>query len=211
MSKKETYKTVAGESQTLLTEKKSRFISHVMPVETEEAALSYLSKIRGEYPDARHNVYAYVIDENNIFRYSDDGEPGGTAGMPVLDTIRNAGIVDVIVVVTRYFGGTLLGTGGLVRAYSQSAKQGLEKSGIVIRTLCDIVSIKTDYDMVGKLQYFLASSVATVEDTVYEDGVTFFAAVPKTDTIRFIDQITETTNGRAETEVVAEKYIDKTA
>ena len=209
MSKKQTYKTVALESETLLTEKKSRFISHVMPVENEEEALSYLNKIRNEYPDARHNVYAYVIDENNIFRYSDDGEPGGTAGMPVLDTIRNAGLVDVIVVVTRYFGGTLLGTGGLVRAYSQSAKQGIEKSGIVRRTLCDIMSIKTDYEMVGKLQYFLASSGATVEDTVYEDGVTFFVAVSKPDTQRFISEITETTNARAKTEVVAEKYIDK--
>ena len=211
MSKKETYKTVAEESQTLLTEKKSKFYSHVMPVSTEEEALSYLNKIRSEYPDARHNVYAYVIDENNIFRYSDDGEPGGTAGMPVLDTIRSAGLVDVIVVVTRYFGGTLLGTGGLARAYSQSAKQGLEKSGIVTRTLCDILSINTDYEMVGKLQYFLASSGAVVEDTVYEDGVTFFVAVEKSQTEHFISQITETTNARAKTDIIAEKYIDKTA
>lgn len=106
--------------------------------------------MRSKYSDATHNVYAYVIDENNIFRYSDDGEPSGTAGMPVLDAIRKSGIVDVVVVVTRYFGGTLLGTGGLVHTYGASAKQGLIESEIVIRKLCDIVSVKVDYSLLGK-------------------------------------------------------------
>ena len=157
LSKKEIYKTVARETETLLTEKKSKFISHVKPVDTEEAALEFLNKIRSEHPSATHNVYAYVIDENNISRYSDDGEPGGTAGMPVLDTIKNSGLVDVIVVVTRYFGGTLLGTGGLVRAYSASAKQGLDDAGIITKVMCDIISVKTEYDLVGKLQYHFAA------------------------------------------------------
>lgn len=209
MSKRETYKTVGHESETLLIEKKSKFISHVMPVATEDEALAYLNKIRSTYPDATHNVYAYVIDENNIFRYSDDGEPGGTAGMPVLDTIRNAGLVDVIVIVTRYFGGTLLGTGGLVRAYSGSAKQGLIASGICERTMCDIVSIKVDYDMVGKLQYSFANNGYTVVDTVYENDVTFFIASPKADTPRLNNELIELTNGRAEIMTVAEKYVDK--
>ena len=125
MSKKDVYKTVKKQSQSLLIEKKSKFIANVKPVDNEDDALAFLNEMRSKYSDATHNVYAYVIDENNIFRYSDDGEPSGTAGMPVLDAIRKSGIVDVVVVVTRYFGGTLLGTGGLVHTYGASAKQGL--------------------------------------------------------------------------------------
>lgn len=209
LSKRDVYKTVERESETLIIEKKSKFISHVMPVDNEASALEYLNKIRSEYPDATHNVYAYVIDENNIFRYSDDGEPGGTAGMPILDTIRNMGLVDVVVVVTRYFGGTLLGTGGLVRAYSASAKEGLTESGIITRIMCDIISVKIEYDMVGKLQYHFATNGNIVTDTVYENDVTFFVASPKTDTDRLINELTEVTNGRAIIEKVAEKYINK--
>ncbi len=209
LSKRDVYKTVERESETLIVEKKSKFISHVMPVDNEASALEYLNKIRSQYPDATHNVYAYVIDENNIFRYSDDGEPGGTAGMPVLDTIRNMGLVDVVVVVTRYFGGTLLGTGGLVRAYSASAKEGLCESGIITRIMCDIISVKTEYDLVGKLQYHFATNGNMVTDTVYENDVTFFVASPKSDTDRLIDELVEVTNGRATIEKIAEQYINK--
>lgn len=208
ISKKDIYKTVAKESETLIIEKKSKFYSHVRPVSNEEEALSYLSQIRAQYPDATHNVYAYVIDENNIFRYSDDGEPGGTAGMPVLDTIRNLGLVDVIVVVTRYFGGTLLGTGGLVRAYSSSAKEGISESGIITRTTCDIISVRTQYELVGKLQYFFANEGYAVEDTVYENDVTFFVASPKSDTDSLIKKITEATNGRCYIKTETQKYVD---
>lgn len=208
ISKKDIYKTVAKESETLIIEKKSKFYSHVRPVSNEEEALSYLSQIRAQYPDATHNVYAYVIDENNIFRYSDDGEPGGTAGMPVLDTIRNLGLVDVIVVVTRYFGGTLLGTGGLVRAYSSSAKEGISESGIITRTMCDIISVRTQYELVGKLQYFFANEGYAVEDTVYENDVTFFVASPKSDTDSLIKKITEATNGRCYIKTETQKYVD---
>lgn len=209
MSKKEIYKTVAEESEALIIEKKSKFISHVMPVDNEADALAYLNKIRSQYADARHNVYAYVIDENNIFRYSDDGEPSGTAGMPVLDTIRKSGLVDVIVVVTRYFGGTLLGTGGLVHTYSASAKKGLEESGIITRTMCDIISVKVSYDMVGKLQYTLAADGFAVEDTLYENDVTFFISSPKKDTERLMSRLVDITSGRAEIKVIDHKYVDK--
>lgn len=208
MSKKDRYKTVLRESETLITEKKSKFYSHVMPVSTESEALEYLAKIRSMYADATHNVYAYVIDENNIFRYSDDGEPGGTAGMPVLDTIRNAGLVDVIVVVTRYFGGTLLGTGGLVRAYSASAKEGLAESEIITRIMCDIVSVKADYDLAGKLQYMLSSGGYMVEDTIYENDVTFYIASPKEETETLRAKITEVTAARAKICIEAQKYVN---
>ena len=209
MSVKEIYKTVAMESETLIIEKKSKFYSHVKPVDNEADAIEYLNQIRSRYSDATHNVYAYVIDENNIFRYSDDGEPGGTAGMPVLDTIRKSGIVDVIVVVTRYFGGTLLGTGGLVHAYGASAKKGLEESGIIIRTMCDIISVKISYELSGKLQYKLASEGHMVEDTLYENDVTFFICSPKEDTQRLIAELVDTTNGKAEINIIDQKYVDK--
>lgn len=209
MSLKDSYKTVSREAQTLMIEKKSKFISNVCPVDNEEDAIAYLNKIRSEYPDATHNVYAYVIDENNIFRYSDDGEPSGTAGMPVLDTIRKAGLVDVIVVVTRYFGGTLLGTGGLVHAYGASAKQGLLEAGIVTRSLCDIVDVRVDYTLVGKMQYKIASDGYILEDTVYENEVTFKICCPIENTERLINEITDLTNGKAVCEITDKKYIDK--
>ena len=127
----------------------------------------------------------------------------------MIDTIRNMGLVDVVVVITRYFGGTLLGTGGLVRAYSASAKEGLYESGIITRIMCDIISVKTEYDLVGKLQYHFATNGNTVTDTVYENDVTFFVASPKSDTERLISELIEVTNGRAEIEKVAEQYINK--
>lgn len=208
MSLKNSYKTVACESQTLMIEKKSKFISNVKPVDNEEDAIAYLNAVRSKYPDATHNVYAYVIDENNIFRYSDDGEPSGTAGMPVLDTIRKAGLVDVIVVVTRYFGGTLLGTGGLVHAYGASAKKGLTESRIVTRSLCDIVSAKVDYTLVGKMQYKISSEGYLLEDTVYENDVTFKICCPVAGTERLIKELTDLTNGRAACTVIDKKYIE---
>lgn len=209
MSSKNSYKTVAEESQTLTIEKKSKFISSVMPVDNEEDAIAYLNSIRSKYPDATHNVYAYVIDENNIFRYSDDGEPSGTAGMPVLDTIRKAGIVDVAVVITRYFGGTLLGTGGLVHAYGASAKKGLIESKIVTRTLCDIVEVKVDYTLVGKLQYTIASDGYLLEDTIYGDDVTFKICSPLDKTQQLIAKITDLTSGRAVCSLTNKKYVDE--
>lgn len=209
MSKKDRYKTVANESETLLVEKKSKFISHVKPVDNETDAIEYLNKIRSQYPDATHNVYAYVIDENNIFRYSDDGEPSGTAGMPVLDTIRKAGLVDVIAVITRYFGGTLLGTGGLVHAYGSSASMGLRKSGIIVREKCDILAVKTDYTMVGKIQHKLSSDGYITEDTIYDNEVTFKICSPIGETEKLILEITDLTNGRALCKVVDNKYVDR--
>jgi uncharacterized YigZ family protein len=209
MSLKDKYKTVAHESQTLLIEKKSKFISNVKPVDNEADAIAYLNEIRSKYSDATHNVYAYVIDENNIFRYSDDGEPSGTAGMPVLDTIRKAGLVDVIVVVTRYFGGTLLGTGGLVHTYGASARQGLTESKVVTRSLCDIVSAKVDYTLVGKMQYKIATDGYILEDTVYENDVTFKICCPIENTDKLISDLIDLTNGKVVCEVTDKKYVDK--
>ena len=208
ISNKVSYKTVKKYAQTMLVEKKSKFIASVSPVGDEEEALEFLKTIKSKYPDATHNVYAYIIDENNIFRYSDDGEPGGTAGMPVLDTIRKEGLVDVCVVVTRYFGGTLLGTGGLVHAYGASAKQGLLESGIITRALCNIVSVVVDYTLVGKLQYMISSENLLLEDTVYGNDVTFYVCCRLGDTEDFLKKVTDITNGRGICNVIEQKYVD---
>lgn len=211
MSKRDEYKTVSVSSESLLIEKKSKFIANVRPVDNEEDAIAFVNEIRSKYPDASHNVYAYVIDENNIFRYSDDGEPSGTAGMPVLDAIRKSDIVDAAVVVTRYFGGTLLGTGGLVHTYGASAKQGLEKSKIVLRRLCDILSVKVDYSLLGKMQHEIMSKGYMLEDTVYEDDVTFIISCPIDTTDRVIEDIINLTNARVTCERVDKKYVDEEA
>ena len=208
MSKKEIYKTVAEQTESLLTEKKSKFIANVKPVDNETDALEFLSEIRSKYPDATHNVYAYVIDENNIYRYSDDGEPSGTAGMPVLDAIRKQGIVDVIVVVTRYFGGTLLGTGGLVHTYGASAKAGLVKSRIVRRVLCDVLSVTVPYTLLGKMQHEIMTRGYISEDTVYADNVTFVIASPVGETERVIKDLINLTNAGCEIKKTDKKYVD---
>lgn len=208
MSKKIEYKTISKISECMIVEKKSKFIASVFPVDNEPLALEYLSKVKSKYPDATHHVYAYIIDENNIFRYSDDGEPSGTAGMPVLDTIRKEGIVDCLVVVTRYFGGTLLGTGGLVHAYGASAKEGLLKSEIITRCLCNIVSVRVDYSLSGKIQYKAASENYIVEDTIYGEDVEFLICIKPEETQRFIKDIADLTNGKAVMEITDNKYID---
>ena len=208
ISKKARFKTVQQASNALLIEKKSKFIASVSPVSCEEEALSFLKSIKTQYPDASHHVYAYIIDENNIFRYSDDGEPGGTAGMPVLDTIRKENIVDVIVVVTRYFGGTLLGTGGLVRAYTAAAQKGINAAGVINRALCNIILICADYTLVGKIQYKIAADNLILTDTLYENDVKFFVCCLPENTNKLISEITDLTNGRALCTVIEQKYVD---
>lgn len=208
ISTKESYKTVARRAEALLVEKRSKFIATVIPADNEDTALAFLEEMRKKYSDATHNVYAYVIDENNIFRYSDDNEPSGTAGMPVLDTIRKAGIVDCAVVVTRYFGGTLLGTGGLVHAYGGAARQGLLAAGIIERRLCDIVSVNVDYTTSGKVSHYLAERGAIIEDTIYDTEVTYLVCVTCSETAAFTADMTELTNGRAIIKVAGRKYID---
>lgn len=208
ISTKECYKTVKACGEALLVEKKSKFITHVKPVSNEAEALEFLQEMRSEYSDATHNVYAYIIDENNIFRYSDDGEPGGTAGMPVLDTIRKEGLVDVAVVVTRYFGGTLLGTGGLVHAYGGACRMGLEAAGIITRLMCELYSVRVDYTLVGKIQYKIATDGYILEDTLYENEVEFKVCLRKEEVQKFIDDVTEITCGRAIIKQTGRKYID---
>ena len=136
------YKTVKKGAYDEFVEKKSRFIGYVKPVTTEDEAIEFVNAVRKKHSDATHNCYAYIVRENNIMRYSDDGEPAGTAGMPILDVLRKEDLTDVCVVVTRYFGGTLLGTGGLVRAYTKGAQVGLDAAERIEKLFCNIYSMK---------------------------------------------------------------------
>lgn len=165
------YKTVRAAASGELTEKRSRFIGYCKPVSTEEEATAFIASIRSRHWDARHNVYAYSLREGNLRRYSDDGEPSGTAGMPVLDVLQKSGVTDVCVVVTRYFGGVLLGTGGLVRAYSQAARLGLNAAQVVLMERCACCTLRCSYTRYGKIASLLQEHGAGLDDTVYEADV----------------------------------------
>lgn len=202
------YKTVSQHGSTVLIEKKSQFISNVMPVSNEDEALGFLNQIRRKYPDATHNVYAYVLLENNLQRFSDDGEPSQTAGMPVLDSIRKRGLNDVAVVITRYFGGTLLGSGGLVRAYGKCASEGITAAKPVICRLCNVYTIICDYSMSNKIQHALSGSDYFTEDIIYTEAVAFQVGVKAGEDDAFIKQFTEISNGLAEIFKISNKYIN---
>lgn len=165
------YKTVEKEASDFFIEKKSKFIGYAKPVKTQEDALEFISKIKSKHWDATHNVYAYVLRENNIQRYSDDGEPSGTAGVPVLDVMLKESLVDVCVVATRYFGGTLLGAGGLVRAYSHTSKIALEAAGIITMAQCSVMSAEIDYSFYDRLNILLSDFSAVILNTSFSDKV----------------------------------------
>ncbi len=195
----ERYNTVAMEAASEFVEKKSRFISHVKPVLSETEAVAYIETIKKQYWDARHNVYAYIIGKNmELQRYSDDGEPQGTGGIPMLEVLRGAAVTDTVAVVTRYFGGTLLGTGGLVRAYTRGAKDGLMAAGVIAMVLYTQISIKVDYTASGKVQYEIMQHGHRLKDTVYAADVEFIVLVEKAKSEGFIKTITNATSGRAE-------------
>lgn len=191
------YKGGQGE----ITEKKSRFIATVRPVESEDEAVSFINETKKKYWDARHNCSAFVIGKRQeLTRCSDDGEPAGTAGRPMLDVLLKENIHNATVVVTRYFGGVLLGTGGLVRAYQQATKAGLSASEIIEKKDGAVLFIRTDYTGIGRLQYLFAQEKITVMDTAYEADVLVKAVIPENDKKRIEKTIIEQTNGTAKLE-----------
>lgn len=193
--------------QAEIVEKKSRFIANVRAVWSEEEAVAFIDEMRKKYWDARHNCSAYVIgDRNECMRSSDDGEPQGTAGHPMLDVLVGQGIHNAAVVVTRYFGGTLLGTGGLVRAYSSAVQAGLLASTVVERHLGVRLSIETDYNGIGKIQYLLGQRKLTILNSEYTDKVVLEALVPQDDLQILKNEVTEATNGQAVLEASKELY-----
>ena len=192
------YKTVYKGGEGEITEKKSRFIATVVPVHTEEEALKFIEAMKKKYWNATHNCFAYVIGEpDELPRCSEDGEPGGTAGKPMLDVLTGEEIHNAAIVVTRYFGGTLLGTGGLVRAYSSAAKQGLASSVIITKIPGVKLRLATDYAGLGKIQYIFGQRGIKILDSIYTDKVEIAALVPL-DVLEAVKaEIREGTNGQA--------------
>jgi uncharacterized YigZ family protein len=191
------YKTVYQGGEGEIVEKKSRFIATVQPVESEEEALEFIAGLKKKYWNATHNCSAFVVGERQeLQRCSDDGEPQGTAGRPMLEVLLGEGIHNAAVVVTRYFGGTLLGTGGLVRAYSKAVQEGLKNSLIIEKQQGFLLKMETDYNGIGKIQYLLGQRGLTITDSEYTDKVKLETLVPEDRIEKLKEDITEGTNGR---------------
>ena len=202
----DSYKTVKIESFGEFIEKRSRFIGYCKPVKTEEDATAFINEIRAKHWDARHNVYAYSLREGNLRRYSDDGEPSGTAGMPVLDVITKNEVYDVCVVVTRYFGGILLGKGGLVRAYAQGAKLALEAGQVIKMQSCLLCSLGCSYNQYGKVSAAVIDAGAQIDDTLYEADVVIKFHMPSELLPLLNKKLADISAGEVQAEGKEEKY-----
>lgn len=205
----EQYRMLSKGAQAELVEKKSRFIATIRPVSSEEEAVAFIEEMKKKYYDARHNCSAFVIgSKGELTRSSDDGEPSGTAGRPMLEVLTGSGIRNIAVVVTRYFGGVLLGTGGLVRAYSGAVKMALDQCETITRRYGVQMLIKTDYNGVGKIQYLLGSKDVVIQDSVYAADVQMTVLVPIEEYDRLCKELVEATNGRVGLEEVEKLYYD---
>lgn len=200
------YKTVDHKASYEIEIKKSIFIGNAAPVATEEEAIAFVNEIRKTYPDARHNVYAYLLRENSLMRYSDDHEPQGSAGMPVLDVIRKSGITDVVVTVTRYFGGVLLGVGGLVRAYTDAAAGAVAEATPVEILLSAVAEISCSYSDYQRILPRLEAYNGRVLDTVFDANVKLTVTFPCEDTAAVSEKIRDDTAGRATFSSLAPEY-----
>lgn len=200
------YLTLARPAQDEFIVKRSRFIGYATPVTTQEDALAFLADIRTRHWDATHNVYAYILRDNQIKRYSDDGEPQGTAGVPVLDVLQKEGLTDSAVVVTRYFGGVLLGGGGLVRAYSHTVKLAVDAAKIIKMELCCVLFVRCDYSFYGKLNALVADFGGEVQDTVFDDAVSMTFSLPKTLMDAFHAKLTDASLGKLSATCTEERF-----
>ena len=206
MSNESGYRTVSAPASAQLEEKRSRFIAQIMPVKTESEAVDFINKVKSENRKARHNVYAYLLRERNISRYSDDGEPQGTGGVPVLETLKGAELVDVCVVVTRYFGGVLLGTGGLVRAYSGACRLAVEAADVMIMKRCSKFTVRCGYNLYGKIQSLAEEFGAKIVYEDFSDAVKLCIIVESGSSRKFEEKITNAANGRLELEEIVDLY-----
>ncbi len=194
--------TLAREAHAELEERKSIFIGHAKPVKDEAEARAFIEEIRHQYADATHNVYAYLLSGGAIARYSDDGEPHGTSGVPCLNVLKMSGAMDLVVVVTRYFGGILLGTGGLVRTYSAAARLALDKAGLAIYEPWSIVVFSCSYADYQKITAGLPKTGAIEEEAEFGEDVTVTAAIKEEHTGVLLAYISETTAGRSVAEIL---------
>ena len=202
------YKTLKEYGEKEIVIKKSRFIGKAMPVETPEEAIEFINGLRKKYPDATHHCYAYIIGENSgIMRYSDDGEPGGTAGIPMMEVLKMRQIVNAVVVVTRYFGGVMLGAGGLVRAYTQGCVEALTAAKVAVmeKSLC--LSIKVPYGLWDKVQYEMGKEPVEMVEVLYEAQVTCRFHIRQKDFAAFEAALALWSDGSLNAEVEDEKYL----
>ncbi|MDF2547177.1 MAG: YigZ family protein [Anaerosolibacter sp.] len=204
------YRTILdyGEIEHII--EKSRFIGYAKPIQNEEEALAFIEMIRTKHKNATHNVPVYILGENNeIQRYSEDGEPAGTAGTPILDMLKREEIKNTVIVVTRYFGGIKLGTGGLVRAYTSTAKLALQKARVVDKVLYHVIRVRIDYSLLGKVQNVLLNGNYVIKDTVFDDGVSLFVYGRIDESDQLIKQIIDLTNAHAKIDVVDTLYLNE--
>lgn len=200
------YRTVKKESVAELVEKKSRFIARVCPVSTEQEALDFLASVRAENRTASHNVFAYRLRERNLSRYSDDGEPSGTAGLPVLDILDRGEITDTVIVVTRYFGGTLLGTGGLVRAYSSAARMGVEEAGVVLMEIAGSYRFSCGYSDYDKAVRIIRDAQADMTGSEFMDEVTISYTADDQKADKIEKALVEMTRGKGRPELIEKGF-----
>lgn len=200
------YITVLEEGADQFIEKKSRFIGSCRPVSTEEEALEFISELKTKYWDASHNVYAYILREGNIQRFSDDGEPQGTAGIPVIEAMKKSGVTDAVVVATRYFGGILLGGGGLIRAYSHTATIALSAAKRVRMKQCLLLSVNCSYDSYGRVQAIVPECGGIVDDTEFTDQVALRLHLEPEKLDSLTRRLADATAGRAAPERLGEEF-----
>ena len=202
------YLTISKNASASFIEKRSEFIGYIAPVKTNDEAVAFINSIKAEHRKAKHNVYAYILRGDNISRYSDDGEPQGTAGVPVLDVLQKRGLTDVCVVVTRYFGGILLGGGGLVRAYSHAASLACDAADIMDMRLCHRLKITADYGMYGRISYLLPNYDVITAASDFGSDVTLEILVMSEKLEALVKELTEATNGTACIEDCGELFED---
>lgn len=205
-----TYKTLHEFGMDEVIIDKSTFIGYAKPIKTEEEAIDFVNEIKKKHKDATHNVWAYTVGESmNIQRYSDDGEPQGTAGIPTLEVIKKEELRNVVVVVTRYFGGIKLGAGGLVRAYTKGAKIGIESAKVIEKVLYKPVGIKIDYNQLGKVQNEIMNMGYFIKDTVYEDNVEIIVYSRISEIENITSKITDITSATAKISIGEEFYLSE--
>ena len=200
------YRTIAQAAQDEFVEKRSRFIGYARPVQTEEEAQAFIAEMKSRHWDATHNVYAYILREGNIQRYSDDGEPQGTAGIPTLDVLQKSHVTDVAVVVTRYFGGILLGGGGLVRAYSHGASIALKAAGIITMKECSLLMLSCDYSRYGRVSSLIPVCGGIIDDTDFAGDVTLSFHMAPELMGSFARKLADATNGQVTFEECGSQY-----
>ncbi len=202
------YKTIAAPCEAKFIEKKSEFIGYLCPVVTEEQAIAFIEQIRAMHRKATHNCYAYILRENNAARHSDDGEPGGTAGVPIYEVLRKEGLTDVCCVVTRYFGGIMLGAGGLVRAYTKGAKDAVDAAQIKCMAAAEQLVVTVDYGLYGRLAQVFIDFDARVENEEFADNVKITLYIREESADKLREKLVDTCNGNISVEVVQKLNYD---